>query len=186
MGVALAARPRALLAVLYKPEYLEGAAALPVLVAGICCLSVLAVACAIINAAGRPRVSSALVAVTVGVGAALAFVLARGAEPGAPMLTAIATATSIGMAAGLVGAIAYLQRRFGAPPPVATVVRVIAAASLSVLAGRALPGSGKLAGLAAIALATVTYAAVLVVARELGPADRQKLARILGRRSRGS
>ena len=49
---SLAARPGALLAILYKPEYGVGAAALPILVAGECCLALLGVACAILNAAG--------------------------------------------------------------------------------------------------------------------------------------
>ena len=61
MGVVLAARPATLLGILYKPEYGQGAAALPVLVTGQCCLALTAVACAILNAAGRVRVSLALV-----------------------------------------------------------------------------------------------------------------------------
>src|SRR6185503_6158250 len=54
MGVALAARPAALLAILFRPEYGEGARALPILVVGECFLALLAVTCAILNAAGRP------------------------------------------------------------------------------------------------------------------------------------
>ena len=47
------ARPATLLAIVYKPDYGEGAAALPILVLGECCLAMLAVSCAILNAAGR-------------------------------------------------------------------------------------------------------------------------------------
>jgi len=42
MGVALGARPAALIAILFRPEYQEGARALPILVVGECCLALLA------------------------------------------------------------------------------------------------------------------------------------------------
>ena len=41
MGIVLAARPAALLGVIYKPEYGAGAAAMPILVGGECCLALL-------------------------------------------------------------------------------------------------------------------------------------------------
>ena len=51
MGIVLAARPSALFGIIYKPECARGAAALPILVAGQCCLALLSVACSILNAA---------------------------------------------------------------------------------------------------------------------------------------
>src|SRR6185312_6463465 len=62
MGLVLAARPAALLAIIYKPAYGEGAAAMPVLVTGECCLALLGVVCAILNAAGRTRATLSFVA----------------------------------------------------------------------------------------------------------------------------
>ena len=54
MGIVLAARPAALLGRhLHGRAYVAGAPAMPILVGGECCLALLAVACAILNAAGR-------------------------------------------------------------------------------------------------------------------------------------
>ena len=69
MGIVLAARPAALFGVIYKPECGAGAAALPILVAGQCCLALLSVACSILNAAGRTRATLTLMSVTLAIGA---------------------------------------------------------------------------------------------------------------------
>jgi len=95
------------------------------------------------------------------------------------MLTAAATATAIGMAAGLGAALVYLWRRFTALPPLASVLRVALAAALAVVLARIIPGSGKLVGLGAMAAAGIVFAATLVLAREFGATDREKFAKIL-------
>ncbi|HVZ73312.1 MAG TPA: oligosaccharide flippase family protein [Polyangia bacterium] len=181
MGLGLAARPGALLAIVYKPEYGEGATALPLLVAGECCLALLAVACSILNAAGRTRASVALMVVTVVVGAAAAAALVPRAAPGAPMLTAAATATSLGMIAGLVAALVYLQAQLGGSLPGTTVARVALSAGVAVGVGHLLPAHGKVLGLAAIAAVVVVYVVALVALREFGEEDRAKVRRILER-----
>jgi O-antigen/teichoic acid export membrane protein len=182
MGIALAARPAALLGIIYKPEYGEGALALPILVAGECCLALLAVGCAILNAAGDTRATVSLMAVTVAVGSAAAALLVPRAPIGAEMLMAAATATALGMAAGCVAAIIYLRTRLGGAIPAGTVARVAAALAAGAIMARLVPGHGKVAGLAATLLAAIAYVAVLVVAREFGPDDRAKFARVLMRR----
>jgi stage V sporulation protein B len=184
MGLVLGARPAALLGILYKPEYGEGATALPVLVAGECCLALLGVSCAILNAAGRTLATVVLMAVTVGVGAGAAAVLVPRAATGAPMLAAAATATALGMAVGLLGALVYTRARLGGSPPLATAVRVGAAAVAAAAVGRFLPGHGKLLGLVSIAVVGTVYVVVLVATGEVSQADRAKLARIVMRRRR--
>lgn len=179
LAVVLAARPSALLAVLYPPAYGAGAAALPILAAGIVALALLSIGCSIVTASGRPDIAIVLVALTLGVGGAAAFAIVPGAAPGPAMLRAAATATAAGMLAGLVAVLLYLRRRFAVWPPLASVLRVALAVALAVGLGRWLPGQGKLAGLAAIAAAAVAYAAILGLAREFGPTDREKLAKIL-------
>jgi O-antigen/teichoic acid export membrane protein len=181
MGLVLAARPAALLAIIYKPAYGEGAAAMPVLVTGECCLALLGVVCAILNAAGRTRATLSFVALTVAVGAAAAAVLVPRAAVGAPMLRAAATATALGMASGFIASIAYVRARLGGAPPAATVGRVAAGVAAGVLVAHLVPGHGKILGLVAIVLAAIAYLVVLVVTGELGPADRAKLARMLRR-----
>jgi stage V sporulation protein B len=182
MGLALAARPAALLGILYKPEYGEGATALPILVAGECCLALLGISCAILNAAGRTTATAVLMAVTVAVGAGAAALLVPRAAPGAPMLTAAATATALGMVVGLVAALVYTRARLGGSPPLATAARIGAATVAAVVVGRFLPGHGKLLGLVSIAVVGLVYVAVLVATGEVSPADRAKLARIVMRR----
>jgi stage V sporulation protein B len=182
MGVVLAARPAALLGVLYKPEYGAGAPALPILVAGECCLALLGVACAILNAAGRTRATLSLMSLTVVVGAGAAAVLVPRAAVGTPMLLAAATATALGMAAGFVASVVYVRARLGGTPPVATVLRVAVSMTAAIVAAYFVPGHGKILGLAATAVAAIVYAVALVVTGEIGPEDRAKFARVIRRR----
>jgi stage V sporulation protein B len=181
MGLVLGARPAALLAILYKPEYGLGAAALPVLVAGECCLALLGVACAILNAAGRTTATLSFMAVTVAVGSGAAALLVPRATPGAPMLVAAAASTSLGMAAGFVASLVYLRVRLGGGLPPATVARVAASLAAATVVGRFLPAHGKVLGLATIAVVGVVYLAGLAALGELGPEDKAKIRRILRR-----
>ena len=181
MGLVLAVRPGALLAILYKPEYGMGAAALPVLVAGECCLALLGVACAILNAAGRTSATLSFMAVTVAVGASAAAILIPRATPGAPMLVAAAASTSLGMASGFVASLVYLRVRLGGGLPPATVGRVAVSLAAAVVVGRFLPAHGKILGLATIAVVGIVYFGGLVALGEFGPEDKAKVRRILRR-----
>ena len=182
MGLALGARPGALLGILYKPEYGDGAQALPLLVAGECCLAMLGVSCAILNAAGRTTATLILMAVTLVVGGGAAATLVPAAQPGRPMLLAAAMATACGNAAGFVGAVVYVRRQLGGSPPLRTVARVALAVGVVVLVGRFIPTHGKLLGLAATVVLAAIYVGLLVISGEFGPDDRAKFARILRRR----
>ena len=184
LAVVLSARPAALLAVLYPAAYGVGAAALPVLAAGIVALALLSIACSIVTAAGRPDVAAGLVALTLAVGSALAFAIVPAAAPGPAMLTAAAIATALGMLAGLLAALVYLWRRFATLPPLTSVARVCAAAALGTLLGRMMPGGGRVAGLAAMAVAGIAFAATLLLLREFGDTDREKFGKILKLRRR--
>jgi uncharacterized membrane protein YeaQ/YmgE (transglycosylase-associated protein family) len=95
------------------------------------------------------------------------------------MLAAAALATTLGMLAGLVGAVFYLWRRFAALPPLLSLLRVCAAAGVATALARVIPGQGKAAGLAATVLAGVVFAVMLLLLREFGKTDREKFAKIL-------
>jgi len=181
MGIVLAARPAALLALIYKPAYVAGAPAMPILVLGECCLALLGVVCAILNAAGRTNATLSFVALTVTVGVAASALLVPRAAAGTPMLQAAAGATALGMMAGFVTAVIYARSRLGGMPPLATVARVGLGIVAGMAVGRFFPGHGKILGLAATALAGMVYVAVLVGTGELGPADRATLGRMLRR-----
>jgi stage V sporulation protein B len=183
MVVVLAARPGVVLSIAYpKAAYSEGARALPLLATGVLLLALLSVCGAIINASGRPRVMVVLMIVTVVVSVGTAFVIVRTAPPGAQMLLASATATSIGNAAGLVLALIYLKRQFDAGPPLATVLRVAAAAAVAIIAARVFPSGGKMMGLITLGVVGLVFVAALIILRELGPADAAKIKRILGKK----
>jgi len=185
MAVPLAARPSSLLRVIYGPLADQpalgegGARALPILVAGECCLALLSIACAIFNAAGSALTAIVLMAVTVAVGVGAAYILVPAATGGPAELVAAASATAAGMAAGLVVGLIALFQRFRAFPPLGSLARVAAAGALAVFAGRLLPGHGKLASLLVTALVGVVFLAALVALGEFGPADRAKFRRIL-------
>ncbi|HEY0711073.1 MAG TPA: oligosaccharide flippase family protein, partial [Polyangia bacterium] len=182
MASVLIARPKHLLLTFYKPEYVAGEGALPLLAAGIVCLAMLGVAGSIINASGQTLVANAFVATTVIVGGSGAFALVPGRALGPEMLNAAAGATALGMAAGFVAALVYIRRQFEAGPPLASVIRIAVATAVAVAAGRFFPGSGKIATLIALAVTGVVYLVTLVAIREFGPDDRAKFAKILGRR----
>jgi O-antigen/teichoic acid export membrane protein len=184
MAVVLGARPEILLRILYPAAYGVGAAAMPILAVGVVALALLSIAGSIVTASGRPYVAMSLVAVTLIAGAGLAFTLVPRAAAGPDMLFAAALATAVGMLVGFVVALMYLRRRFGAGLPLASALRVVLAVALAVLVARVLPGAGKVAGLAAMALAGIVYVGTLLLAREFGPSDREKFLKIL-RRKRG-
>ncbi len=179
LAVVLAARPAALLAILYPKAYGVGAQALPILAGGIVALALLSIAGSIVTASGRPDVSVGLVALTLAVGSALAFAIVPAATPGPAMLAAAATATAFGMLAGLLAALVYLWRRFAAFPPMLSVLRVGAAAAAAIVVARVIPGDGKLVGLASAVVAGLVFAAGLLVLREFGATDKEKFAKIL-------
>lgn len=182
VATVLVARPAGLLTLVYPAAFRDGAPALPVLVAGIVCLSLMGVSGSIINASGRLRATILLMALTVASGTAAAFVVVPGQPPGPAMLTAAAAATSFGMAVGMVSALIYLKRQFGGAAPLATVVRVAVSVSVAVGVARLIPGEGKLLTLMTLPLAGVVFLVVLILIREFGPEDRAKFARILGRK----
>jgi len=84
--------------------------------------------------------------------------------------------------AGFLAALAYLWRRFAAGLPLLSVLRVLIATAVAVGAARLVPGTGIVAGAAAMALAGLVFAVVLLLAREFGAKDREKLLKILRRR----
>ena len=183
MAVVLGARPATLLRIFYPAGYGTGEAALPILAAGVVALALLSIAGSIVTASGRPYVAVALVAVTLVAGTGLAFTLVPSATPGPAMLSAAAMSTAAGMLVGFLTALGYLWRRFKAGLPLLSVLRVLVATALGVGAAHLVPGSWIVAGVAAMALAGLVFAAALLATREFGATDREKFFKILHRKS---
>ena len=181
MGIVLAARPEALFGVIYKPEYRAGAPALPILAAGQCCLALLAVACAILNAAGRTRATVSLMVVTLAVGSVGLAVLvparrARDADAGRRRDRDRARHGGRAGRGDRRPARPARRRVPRSPRWRASAPRSRPPSSPPGF----VPGHGKIVGLAVMALAAIAYVAVLVVTREFGPEDRAKFARVFG------
>ena len=182
MAVVLGARPATLLRIFYPAGYGTGAAALPILAAGVVALALLSIAGSIVTASGRPYVAVALVAITLVAGTGLAFTLVPRAVAGPAMLSAAAVSTAAGMLLGFLAALGYLWRRFGAGLPLLSVLRVLLATALAVGAARLVPGAGIVAGATAMALAGLVFGVALLGTREFGVTDREKFFKILHRK----
>jgi hypothetical protein len=86
------------------------------------------------------------------------------------------------MLVGFLAALGYLWRRFGAGLPLLSVLRALVATALGVGAAHLVPGSGIVAGAAAMALAGLVFVMALLLAREFGARDREKFLKILHRK----
>lgn len=176
LAVVFIANPEAVIAVLY-PTYRLGGPALRVLAAGIVCFSLFVIINTILNGGGRTRetITSAL----------LTFVAAAGfnalAVPGAPTMTAAlqraAYATSGAMALGLVFSTVALYRAYGAAFPPLSIARLVISAGVAVTVGHFIPEVSRLVTIGECALVFFTYAATLVLLREI---DRAELGRLAG------
>ncbi len=183
LGAVLAAESAPLIDLLYSndPTYaLHGALALVFLALGNVAFALFTIAGAVLNGAGRTRDAIAVAVSTLAIlGAGLRLAVPHGA-PGSEVLAICAGATSLAMLLGAVVSGVYLWRRFGAFLPAATVVRVILAIAAAIGSGHYLIPSGKVATLAYSVICGAVYAAVIVMTRELGPAELAALRRRKG------
>jgi stage V sporulation protein B len=184
MGVALAANATEVLGIPYTAEFKIGGRALLFLALGNVAFALLSISGTILNAAGRTSDAVLLVAITLGLLVVGLFLGTPRAEPGAELLTLCAATTASAMLLGATGAAWLLWRRFGGFLPLATLVRVLAAAAAAIGVGQTLQTTGKLMALAEMVLAAAIYAAVLVVTREVGRADLAAFTRVFRRGGR--
>jgi stage V sporulation protein B len=179
-AATLAARPEAIMRLLYKPEYAVGAPALLVLIFGYLCFSLFNIAGTIINGAGKTRPTTLIGTATLVVAVAanwIAISLALGRS--ADALVYAAVATSLAMAFGLILSGIYLRREFGAFLPVLTVARVALAAAGALAVGRLWPAHGALGGkvgtLGSLTASGLVFLAVAVGSGELRVAELLRL-----------
>lgn len=194
--LAIAALPAALfsanaaevLRLVYPPEYAIGAPALRIVAVGMLSFAVITVLTSVISSGGAPWMSVAVVAVTLALDAGLNYALIpRLGLPGA------ALATSIAMAAGAAGCMAYVKVRYGGLVSPLTVARVAAAAVAVYALSYLMPTDAWLAGLGAGALVVkgavavefaalgLVYLVLLVVLGEIGAEEWRLARRIAGR-----
>jgi stage V sporulation protein B len=183
IGAVIAAQSAPLIDLLYSNDasYAEqGGLALGILVLGNVAFAVFSIAGSILNGVGRTGDAIRVAALTLALLVAGLWIAVPHGAPGREVLAICAAATSVAMLIGAVASGAYLWRRFGAFLPPATVIRVGLAAAAAIGAGRVLVPRGKLMTLAEAAACAAVYLGVILLTRELGPADLAALRRRKG------
>lgn len=175
-AVLLGARPVAVMRLFYRPEYVVGAAALPILLFGYVCFSLFTIAGTIVNGAGRTRPPLVIGLSTLAFAAlacwiGLSFALASGFDP--LLYAALATAASMTLGLGIFGV--YLCREFGAFIRPLSVARVALSAGAAMVLGSIWPKSGFFAGklgtLVSCAALGVVFLGVAMLLGELRPRE---------------
>lgn len=184
IAVSFVALPAQVLRVPFPVEYQVGADALALLAPGYVAFSLFIVGTTILNAAGRLRLAlTATGAMLAAVAAICWLLIPTTASPSGALVTAAAGATA-GMVLGWIIVSAVLRRHFGATTPKLTTLRVLLAASVAVAIGRLLPHSSRVVTLAECLLVVGCFFLVLVVTRELGRRDWERVARVVQRQGK--
>ena len=185
-GAVAAIAPHVLRLVFAEELWTQGGDALRILSLGMGAFSVLGITCAALSGLGKPTAAAMLTALGVALIAAGCVVLIPRAELGPAMLVQAAIATSTALAITAAAAGMVLHTVAGGFVRAATVARVLVALGIAVALGSRLPWLGKLfVPIEAVAVAAV-YVVVLVVTRELGPADLARVRTVLRRKAKGA
>ncbi len=172
--IVILASPESALGMVYpsKPEYAAHARALQILSPGYVCLCLFGVMTTIVNGAGHPRVSLMAGIFTLGLQGVLCYVLIGGSG-----LEGAALASTIAFMTGTLGLSLYMFRQLGAWIERVTLLRVAIAAAVGIQFGKAVEWTGVLFLAEAILTAGV-FLIVLVILREVGMTDMNRLMRM--------
>jgi O-antigen/teichoic acid export membrane protein len=185
IAVVLAALPVHLLGLVYPADYAElGGPALAALAFGNVAFSMFAIACTILNGAGRTRPAVITAAVTLAVatiGNAIAIPIA--ARHGRVLVVA-ALVTAGAMLVGAIVSGQLLRRQLGASLPLISALRIALATAVAFGLGRMLPSRGKLVTLVEALAVAATFLIVLVMTRELGRRDLDAIRAVRRKRAR--
>lgn len=178
MAAPLAARPAAVMRLLFPALYASASAALPILLVGYVAFSLFNILGTILNSAGETRASlyTGLWTVLLCVGVvwgALHFTLGGSVQPS----VAAACATTIAMLFGLLLAGVAVWRRFGAIAPLGTTVRAVLGFIAALVVGHFWPAHGffvrPLGTLASLVVTALAY--LVCVAPDLRPSELRAL-----------
>jgi O-antigen/teichoic acid export membrane protein len=182
-AVVLAAVPHAIIGLL-PPEYAPATIALAWLAPAYFAFSLFNVVNTLLMSAGRAGLALIIGGVIVCVAAGLYLVWLPGAANEAELLARAGQATLVAFVTGLTMGLAALSKLFGASVPLATAARVLLVGGLLVAVGRfAVPETGKVLGLVVATGIGLAFLAGLVLTREFGAEDKQRLMRVLRRKS---
>jgi len=160
----------------------DGGDALRILAPGMGAFAVLSIACAALTSLRREKTSMAITYFTLATLAVSVWTSLRGVEFGKGMVDRAALGTAAAMLICAFIAAVTLWRTTGAFVRPLSLVRVVGAMAVTVVAGRYVPWMGKLlVPVQAGGLMTV-YLLLLVVTGELGKADLATVRTVLGRK----
>jgi stage V sporulation protein B len=180
-ATVLIALPDALVG-LWKPEMAGAARALVWLAPAYVCFSLFNIVNTMLMSAGRPGAAVIVGAGTAAAAAALYATMVPGGADVDALLVRTSIASLIAFAGGLVAGLWVLWRAFGPPVPMASVLRIGLVGGLVIAAGRAADPTGWVATVAVAGGMGLLFLLGLIMVRELGPADRERLTRVVGRR----
>ena len=152
----------------------DGHEALRWLGLGYVAFALLFVVCAVLNAAGRPRHSMALIAIAFATQAGTGFALLP--DHG---IVGQGVAGLLAMGAALVVGLIYMSRWIGNVIPTATVIRVVIAGAAAYALALAWHPEGKMMALVRITLCGVVYLIGIIAMREFGADDVAKFKKVL-------
>jgi stage V sporulation protein B len=181
LSAMLAAKPAAIIDVVYQGSYRIGGLALRNLSWGVGCLAMTIIGCTILNGAGKTRRAIATMLATVVLSASANAIALSTAETGAQALYRSGLATAAAMGVGAVIASIFVWRTFGALMDGLSGVRILGAGAATFVAGNYVPEGGVLLTLAQCVLMLLFYAALLIFSREVGKDDWRRILTILGR-----
>lgn len=182
-AVVLVAVPEAVFGLL-PASFADGVVALAWLAPAYFCFSLFNVVNTLLMSAGRADQAMIVGLLTIGLAAGLYYTVLPGAMGLTDLLQRTGICTLIAFAFGLVAGLALLWRRYGAPAPLATALRVFGIGAALVVGGLFVPPLGKVASLAVAAAVGIGFLLLLVVTGEFGAEDKARLMRII-RRKRG-
>ncbi|MCC6898798.1 MAG: lipopolysaccharide biosynthesis protein [Polyangiaceae bacterium] len=173
-----------LMRLVFPPEAADlGARSMQLLSLGFGAFAVFGILTTALTSLKREVASMAITAVAFALVVAMCFLRVRGTPFGAELLWRTATATTSGLVLATFGAAVLLHRTAGSVAPLASVLRVVGAMSVTIVVGRFLPHPGKLMTLAYSAALAAIYVALLLISRELGKADLATVKAVIGRKA---
>jgi len=158
-----------------------GAQAMTIMALGLGAFAVFGILTTVLTSLKRERMSAALTTAALAAVVALCFVLVRGQPFGGDLLVRTAIATGCGLLLATILAAHQVHKTAGGLVAPLTALRVGVALAVAVAVARLLPPPGKLMTLVYAAAVGLSYAAVLVLSREIGKDDWAMVTKVLGR-----
>jgi stage V sporulation protein B len=181
MSAVFAAKPAAIIDVVYQESYRIGGLALRNLSWGVGCLSLTVISSTILNGAGKPRRAIIAMTTTLVLSAFANYIALATAADGAEALTRAGLATAVAMAVGAVVSAAFVWSSFGALVATKSAARILAAGAVTFAVGYLIPEGSTLITLVQCAGLLLFYTVVLLVSREITKQDWAQILQILGR-----